>query len=137
MELKEKGNVVVERIQLKPIHDMRKLKGKMADLISEKNYSLADTNDYIMAVLTDEDDIFDPIGTLRGVYPNVMQLVFEKNIKKEGEKNINVKSLRSKSTLELYEEFYRLVSDKELDLDRRKIIMDTINIASGGKGNIL
>lgn len=137
VELKEKGNVVVERIQLKPIHDMRKLKGKMADLISEKNYSLADTNDYIMAVLTDEDDIFDPIGTLRGVYPNIMQLVFEKNIKKEGEKNINVKSLRSKSTLELYEEFYSIVSDKELDLDRRKIIMDTINIASGGKGNIL
>lgn len=136
VNLKEKGNIEIERIELKPIHDMRKIKGKIADLISEENYSLADTEDYIMAVLTDDDDIFDPIGTLRGVYPNIMQLVIEKNISSKTEKSIDTKSIRSKSTMELYEAFYKLVSDKELDLDRRNIIMDTINSANGDKGNM-
>ena len=33
-------------------------------------------SDYLLAVLTDEEELADPIGALRGVYPNIMQIAF-------------------------------------------------------------
>jgi exonuclease SbcD len=130
VELKEKGSITVEKIPLTPIHNMRKIKGKLMELMKEENYSLADTNDYICATLTDEDELFDPIGTLRSVYPNIMQIVLDKN-SNDIESDSKGAQNRSKTTMELYEEFYELVSRKELDSERRKIIIDIMKEAQG------
>ena len=77
VELREKGNLTVKPLPIAPIHDMREIKGKLGVLISGDVSALADTEDYLRVVLTDEEEIVDPLGKLRSVYPNVMSLDFE------------------------------------------------------------
>ena len=65
---------------------MRKLKGTLKELMENAGMDAVGGNpgreDYIQAILTDRGELIDPIGTLRSVYPNVMQIVRE-----EGERN--------------------------------------------------
>ena len=75
--LKEKGDLTVAPLPLAPIHDMREIKGELDRLVSDEVSALADKNDYLRVVLTDEDELVDPLGKLRCVYPNIMSLDFE------------------------------------------------------------
>ena len=77
VEMNEKGNVEMERLPLIPIHDMREIRGEIERLTSDEVTSLADKEDYIRVVLTDEEEIIDPIGKIRSVYPNVMLIDFD------------------------------------------------------------
>lgn len=58
---------------------MRKVRGELSALLSSEVADLADREDYLCAVLTNEEELIDPIGSLRRVYPNVMQILLEKN----------------------------------------------------------
>jgi len=77
VELGEKGNLTVKPLPLTPIHDMREIKGELHKLISDEVAALADRNDYLRVILTDEEEIVDALGKLRSVYPNIMGLAFE------------------------------------------------------------
>jgi hypothetical protein len=59
-----------------------------------------------------------------------MQIVLDKN-SNDIESDSKGAQNRSKTTMELYEEFYELVSRKELDSERRKIIIDIMKEAQG------
>ena len=59
VNLEEKGNITIEEIPLVPMHDMREIKGTYEELMSKKNYEGTDTDDYIHAVLTDENDVIN------------------------------------------------------------------------------
>jgi exonuclease SbcD len=77
IELGEKGKIAVSTLPLVPLHDMREIRGPLSELISDKVASLADREDYLRVVLTDEGEIVDPMGKIRSVYPNVMALGFD------------------------------------------------------------
>ena len=79
--LNEKGGAEIKELFLTPIHDMREIKGKIDKLMSREVISLADKNDYLRVILTDEEEIIDPIGKLRSVYPNLMNLDFDNSRK--------------------------------------------------------
>ena len=63
--------------ELKPLHDMRKLKGGYDEITLKENYINTDTRDYMHIILTDEEDIPDAIGKLRAIYPNIMKLEYD------------------------------------------------------------
>ncbi len=67
VELREKGIVSVRLIPMHPLRDMRKIRGRLEELLSEEVAALADRNDYLHVTLTDEDTILDAIGKLRGL----------------------------------------------------------------------
>ena len=77
VELGKKGSLTIEALPLAPLHDMREIKGELAWLANEEISSLADKEDYLRVILTDEEEIIDPLGKLRAVYPNIMSLGFE------------------------------------------------------------
>ena len=115
-----KEGTVVKRCPLTPLRDMRKIKGNLEELMRPEIASLENTNDYIQAVLTDKEELIDPIGTLRSVYPNIMQLLLEKNELKERPTGQRAAQISQKSTLELFEEFYELLRGEKMDEERRK-----------------
>lgn len=118
---KERG-VTMERRVLKPLHDMRKVKGELAELLKEEVVSLADRSDYLFVTLTDEKELFEPMEQLRTRYPNVMQLELEKNIRHEGAAVSLKEQLREKSLLEIYRDFYEAVTDRPLDESREAVV---------------
>ena len=75
-ELKEKGSLTVHQEPLKPLHDMREIRGSYEELVLRENYQGTDLEDYLHVILTDENDIPDVIGRLRSIYPNIMKLDF-------------------------------------------------------------
>lgn len=115
-----KEETKVKRVPLKPLRDMRKIKGSLEELMKPEIVSLADSNDYIQATLTDKEELIDPIGTLRSVYPNIMQIVLEKNEQKSGETGQRAAQISQKSTLELFEEFFELLRGEKMDEARRE-----------------
>ena len=71
------SHITINTLPLAPLHDMREIRGELDKLISNEISSLADKEDYLRVILTDEEQIIDPMGKLRSVYPNIMSLVFE------------------------------------------------------------
>jgi exonuclease SbcD len=72
-----KGEVDITALPLTPLRDMREIKGPIEELTRGDIAALGDREDYIRVILTDEEEIIDPMGKLRSVYPNIMALDFE------------------------------------------------------------
>lgn len=121
--LKEKGQVQVEKKELVPLREMRVIKGSLAQLLAMGQEEEANAReDYVQAVLTDEVELLDPIGALRSVYPNVMQIVLEKNLKEQGDVSEIRVQLGQKSTEELFADFYEMLKGEKPDEIRMEII---------------
>lgn len=121
------GEVSVSRIPLKPKHELRCIRGRLQDLISSEVLQLnqGEREDYLQVTLTDREELIDPIGTLRSFYPNVLQLLLEKNEKKAGgEYESRLKGVR-KSTSELFGEFYEMLRGEALDEKQLAVVEET------------
>lgn len=77
VKLSAKGNVSVSSLQLTPRRDMREIRGTYIELTLRDSYAGTDTEDYIHAVLTDENDIPNALARLRSIYPNLMKLDYD------------------------------------------------------------
>jgi len=132
IDVNEKGNINIEQVELKPLKDMRKIKGSIKELMDPKNYGQANTLDYIQAILTDEMELVDPIGTLRSVYPNVMQIILEKNLTQSKGDQKNYVERKNKSAIELFDEFYTNVTSREFDEERKQIMVEIMEEVVGG-----
>ena len=130
-ELQEKGNMELRRIPLHPLHDMRKIRGELEILLCPEIAGLADQEDYLCVTLTDEEELLDPIGSLRKVYPNVMQLILEKNSRLSEGASIALPQKKQQSMPELYREFFEQVTGRELDEERRRLVQEAFAEAGG------
>lgn len=135
-ELKEKGKLLVEQIPLKPIHDMRIIKGRLKDLLNIKVVQAADCNDYIQAILTDEEALYEPMEKLRTVYPNIMQMVKEKDMLRDNLEKYDITALEKKDSFQLYKEFFETVTDDKLVDKKASLIRNIINEVSEEMQNI-
>lgn len=118
------GNLTVRRIPLTPRRDMRCIKGSLAELISPQVVAECGQGreDYLQVTLTDTEELIDPMGTLRSVYPNVLQIIMEKNLQAdEGDYESRLVGQR-KGTAELFGEFYELLKGEPMDEKRREIV---------------
>lgn len=126
VDMKEKGLVELHTVPLIPKHDMRTIKGTYDKVTSRDFYKDTDTNDYIRVILTDEDDIFDAIGKLRIIYPNIMALEYDNKRTKHNTKITGTQSVESKSPLDLFDEFYEKQNNQPMSDDQREFMRDLI-----------
>lgn len=124
VELGGPGMVTVQKISLKPLHEMRCVKGRLQDLMDRSVQDLLGDarEDYIQATLTDKEELIDPIGTLRSVYPNVLQILLQKNQTDAGQEYESGIHMVKKSTEELFAEFYEMLKGEPMDEKRQKAV---------------
>lgn len=135
--LDEQGLKEVEKRPLFPMRSMRKIEGTLKELLeaAAEEYPEAQENrqDYIQAVLTDQGELIDPIGTLRSRYPNVMQIVRKETeislLKEESVQEHTI--VEKKDTLAMFEAFYREVRDAALSDEGKEIMADVIKELEG------
>ena len=133
IDIKAKGQMDITAYPVKPLHDMRKIKGTYAELTDRQNYIGTDTDDYILATLTDEEDVPDAIGRLRSIYPNIMQLDYD-NIRTRTRNTIEAVDINTaKAPLELFGEFYKLQNNQPLNETQSQIMQDLIAAIWEGK----
>jgi len=134
IEFGEKTNLTFCKLPLVPVRDMREIKGPIAALIDIKNYSQGNTLDYIHATLTDEEDIYDAIGQLRSVYPNIMRLDFEnsRTVWNADAKTAAV-DVEQMSSMELFEDFYENQNNISLSVIQKDIMQKLFEEMAGGE----
>lgn len=127
VEIKEKGTLTVDEIPLEPKNDMRQIKGKYDDLVSRKNYEGTAVNDYIYAVLTDENDIPDVVSKLRTVYPNIMAISYDNVHTSRNNPEEVYQKYESRTPLEFFGELFKRQNNENLTADDEKILKELIS----------
>ena len=106
VEMEEKGNVEIRTVPLVPLRDFREIKGKYEDIVLRKNYEGTNLEDYIKIVLTDEEEVYDVMGKLRVIYPNIMAVEYNNKRTQNSFDYNSAEADKSKSPFELFAEFY-------------------------------
>ncbi len=113
--------IKTELVPLKPLRDMRHIKGMMKELLDQKNVKAPE--DFIYATLTDEDMINDVMGVFQQIYPNTVRIDYDNSHTREIEQVDISRIAENKSFPELIGDFYRLmygceISEEEMDVMR-------------------
>lgn len=120
----------ITALPLSPVREMRKLTGTLQELMEDKKMRETYSGDYIQAILTDEGELIDPIGTLRSAYPNIMQIVRQEALKAGTKEQTETAGRRllaeKKDTKALFAAFYREVRGEDLGEERQQIITELI-----------
>ena len=116
-----KGKVEIELIPVKPLRNMRHLKGKIKDLLDKANITAP--QDFIYATLTDEEIVSDAMGIFQQVYPNTVKIDYDNSHTREIEQVDISKIADNRSFVELISDFYRQmysceISEEEMDVMR-------------------
>ena len=114
VELEEKGNVKTRLLLLRPLRDMRKIRGTYLELTARSFYQDMNCSDYIQVTLTDEDDVPDGLQKLRVIYPNIMQLLYDNKRTGTIQEIDAAQAVEEKTEIELFREFYELQNNQPM-----------------------
>ena len=125
IELKDRGAAAIWRKPLKPLRGMRILEGSLTELLARGD---ADENreDYIQAILTDTEELIDPIGSLRSVYPNTMQIILKKRLALGSDPVFHGSERKAKSIEVLFGDFYESLTGEVMDEARVEVVRETV-----------
>ncbi len=126
VEMGKKGDVIIREISLIPMHDMRQITGSYDELMLRDNYEKTATDDYIHAVLTDEDIVIDAMAKMRVVYKNLMGISYRNTRTERDQVVADAMDVEKKSTLELFEEFFEKQNNKEMTDEQRQFVTELI-----------
>lgn len=126
VELKEKGNVSVRQIPLRPIRDMRKIRGTYLEVTSLSFYKGSNTEDYLQITLTDEGDIPDGLQKLRVIYPNLMRLEYDNRRTRQNREMEEPEAVEKKSELELFQDFYQIQNNQPMSSSQIEFVRTLI-----------
>ena len=119
VELSEKGSLQLRTIPLKPLHDLRELRGRYEELTARSFYEGTPTEDYLHIVLTDEEDVLGAAEKLRTIYPNLMKLSYDNRRTRSDRVLESASGVEEKSPLELLSELYRLQNNQEMSEEQQ------------------
>ncbi len=132
VDINEKGNVVVDIKDIKPLYDMKKLRGTFEELSSNDYYKDINVNDYMMIQLTDEELVINAIERLRKIYPNIMTLEYDNTRTSKTNVLEEIKDVEKKGPIDLFEEFYFIMNNKNISKEQREYLETLIDKISGG-----
>ena len=121
--LGDKGDVKIELLKLRPLRDMRHLKGPIEKLLDKSNISRPE--DFIYATLTNEEIINDAMGIMQQVYPNTVRIVYDNSRTRELDRIDITAITQHRSFDELISDFYRKMYSCEISEEELQVMMDT------------
>ena len=121
------GKVDFKLEPLIPLRDMRKIQGPIEELVKKENYEGTNQQDYIKAIITNEEAIYDAIGQIRKIYPNTLSLDILNSKSYNNDMDIeNFEKIKEKSEFELFNDFYEFQNSVRLDEEQSEIIKKVI-----------
>ena len=122
VELKEKGDVALKALPLKPMRDLQEIRGTFAEVMAG-----APSRDYLHITLTDEEEIPDAMSKLRAVYPNLMKLDYDNTRTRAMSSVDSAEAVEQKSELTLFEELYQLQNGQAMSEEQRQFMIEIID----------
>ncbi len=124
VEMDKEGGVEVTELPLAARHDLRSVKGTLQEVLSAAMDD-AHKEDYLLAVLEDDEVLLNPMAKLRQVYPNVLHIerphfgALTMGAATHGDH-------RKLSTLELFSSFWKESGKDKLEESHRKVLEELI-----------
>ncbi len=117
VELKEKGNLVITRMPIEPLHKVRILEGTLQEVLQEA------CEDYVTVILTDQADldVMDMQDRLRSAFVHLLE-IRRKTERSLLQHRLQENAQRKKSTYELCSEFLG-----ELEEGEQALLQDVVN----------
>ena len=131
-ELGPKGELAVRTRPLVPRRDMVELRGSFEQLCSPQVYDTVGREDYVRAVLTDENDVYDAVGRLRLVYPNLMRLDYDNCRTRSGAPELDQADVE-RDPLELFAGFYEQQNRQPLSEEQRRYLAELLETLREGR----
>lgn len=120
--LQEKGKLEIELLPLKPMRDLRHLKGKREKLLAAEN--IVDRDDFIYITLTDEDFMNDAMGIFQQYYPNTVKIDYENSHTKELQDLDLTEIAEERSLEEILGNFYEQVYGTKISEEEKGLLME-------------
>lgn len=129
IDMRQKGEIPkIEQIPLNPLRDLREIKGTYQTIIS--NAKDTGKNDYVHVILTDEREIPDAGRKLMLYYPNIMKLSYDNS--RTRRRRIISPCDDKKTEKELFNDFYKSVTNSDLNGKQQKYIERIFDELKGG-----
>jgi exonuclease SbcD len=125
VEMDEAGRCRREAVALRPRRDVRRVTGRLGELLKPSASEGGSREDYLEVTLLDEGPVLDAIGQLREVYPNVLSV--RPAERKGGDGTTMLSNVRSTNDAELFEGFFRQVTGEEPSAEQRAAFVATID----------
>lgn len=132
VNLGAKGELEIKQRSITPLRDLREIKGPLAELLRLGKAAKDGQEDYFRIILTDEEELYDPLGQLRPVYPNLMSLEFENRRTQAAHYEIAPSGdLTKKGPIDLFAGFYELQNKEQLTAEQIKVLEEVFAEAGG------
>ncbi|MBQ6621828.1 MAG: exonuclease SbcCD subunit D [Mogibacterium sp.] len=118
--LREKGDLDVELVPLRPLRDLRHITGRLEQLLS----AVTDPQDLLYVTLTDEEPINDAMGILQQYYPNTVKVDFRNSHTLELENYDLAEFSDTKTFDELISDFYQTMYGQEIPEEELRVMLD-------------
>lgn len=130
----KESEIIKRRVKLTPKRDVLKIKGYIDDVLNAAREQGQVSQDFVHVTLTDDDDIFDPLGQLRQVYPNLIGIDFENSrteLQSSSSQIAAAKELETLTPLDLFVAFYQLQNNKEMNSEQLELMKELFDEARG------
>ena len=129
----EKNQVDLRTVELKPMRDLRSIRGRFEELMSKEFYETTARDDYLHIVLTDEEDILDAVDRMRVIYPHLMKLSYDNCRTRQNNELDVTEEIHRKGPMELFEEFYELQNNQTMNDEQQKLLTGLVEEIWEGK----
>lgn len=113
--LTEKGNLPkLETILLEPLHDVRRIKGKLDEILMKKEFY----EDYVSITLTDEKELYRPKDFLEEHYERILEVMTDNSRMRAFREKLEMDEIREteKTPLESFCEFYQMMQGQPISV---------------------
>lgn len=127
-EIEKKGDLSIRTVPLRPLREMREIKGTYEALTAKAFYEGTDFRDaYTHITLTDENDIPDAIGKLRVIYRRLMKLDYDNLRTRHTSAITGAEAVETKKPLTLFSELYELQNNAPMSDEQTAWLEDAIS----------
>ncbi|MDK2585512.1 exonuclease SbcCD subunit D [Romboutsia sedimentorum] len=127
VDIDDDKSINIEFKKLKPLRDMRVIRGDIENLVKEGREAEDEKEDYIQAILTDDGELINPMEKLRSVYPNTMLITRERRREYSEDKTSAKGEYKTKSKVDLFKEFYEDLGSGDYTKEKEDVLMNTID----------
>ena len=119
VDIRGKGDVSVDTVPVRPLHEMRVIKGTLREIVDAAPRDGPEREDYVYIRLTDR-----PAGVeeLRRAYPNILEITYEMLMETDAAEDLPRETLARESAEVLFSRFYREMTGQELTPYQRDIL---------------
>ena len=130
----EKGKLSFYTVDLEPLRDVREEKGLFEEIMKKASCETIERkDDFVSIILTDEDEVLNAYGKLKGVYPHILQMTYDNTRTRNSAVISDIARTESMSPLEIFDKFYENRNGISMNDEQKAYMSSLIESIWGGE----